>query len=249
MRRWIAYLIASLLGITVIAACGNDNDSTEATDTPTATAVVTTPTLVATPVPTPAQQPPAAVLATPTSAAALPSDSDTQSTEDTILLDVPEPADLSQPAFDSSDKLTTLGLGAMKFGMTPEDAAEAIETVWTGTPEADTESCFLLAPANGPNGVVVTVYNGRIERVDITNPTISTRSGAAVGSTETQLVELFGDKLQTTPYTDGSGNTIEFVPVDESDRDYRVTFETNGSTVTSLRAGRLPAVQPTNPCG
>ncbi|MCY4164129.1 MAG: hypothetical protein OXE93_07975 [bacterium] len=234
----------------LLAGCGNDNDSADqAISTPTATAavVVTAPPPLATPAPTPAPQEPVAT-PTPIPTAVIIEDSLDEADSETVPLDVPQPLDLSQPAFSSADKLSTIGLGAMYFGMTPEEAAEAIPTLWTGTDGEDTPRCYLLAPANGPSNVVVTVYNGRIERIDITNPDISTRSGARVGSTEAQLTELFGQKLIVTPHTDGTGNTIEFVPVDESDRDYRVTFETNGTTVTSMRAGRLPAVQPTNPC-
>ena len=108
--------------------------------------------------------------------------------------------------------------------------------------------CYLLAPANGPDGMVFTVYNSSIERVDITNAIITTRSGASMGSTEAQLHELFGARLLVTPYANGSGNSIQFVPVDEADVDYRVIFETDGTSVTSMRAGRLPVVAPSEPC-
>ena len=141
-----------------------------------------------------------------------------------------------------------MGLGGLYFGMTPDEAAEAVSTVWTGGQEGGTARCYLLAPANGPSGVVFTVFNSSIERVDITNAALTTRSGASVGSTEAQLHELFGARLLVTPYADGSGNSIQFVPVDESDADYRVIFETDGTSVTSMRAGRLPVVAPGEPC-
>ena len=114
-------------------------------------------------------------------------------------LDRPEPVDLSNPAFSSSDKLSTVGLGSLFFGMNPDVAADAIQTVWTGGAEDGTPRCYLLAPANGPEGLVFTVYNSSIERVDVTNPSITTRSGASVGSTEAQLHELFGERLVVSP--------------------------------------------------
>ena len=163
-------------------------------------------------------------------------------------LERPTPVDLSQPAFSSADKLSTAGLGSMFFGMTPEETAEALPTLWTGGPENGTPLCYLLAPASGPAGVVVTIYNSSIERVDITNPSITTRSGASVGSTEAQLHELFGERLVVSLRADGSGNSIQYVPVDEADVDYRVIWETDGASVTSMRAGRLPAVAPAEPC-
>ena len=69
-----------------------------------------------------------------------------------------------------------------------------------------------------------------------------------MGSTEAQLHELFGERLVVSPYADGSGNSIQYVPVDEADTDYRVIWETDGTSVTSMRAGRLPAVAPGEPC-
>ncbi len=248
--RFIIALIAAVA--LLLAACGNDDDSTTETEpTPTPTE---TPIDVSTPVPadTPTEEPTETPEETPT-----PTEEPTEAPEETptpIVVptgdppDVPEPVDTSQPAFGNATKLSTVGLGDMYFGMTPDEAATAVNAAWTGGEEEGTPRCYLLAPANGPTGVVVTVYNSTIERVDINNPSITTRSGASVGSTEAQLHELFGARLVVIPYADGSGNSIQYVPVDESDIDYRVIFETDGTSVTSMRAGRLPAVAPTQPC-
>ncbi|MCY4035962.1 MAG: hypothetical protein OXF64_00705 [bacterium] len=252
MRR----LIALLAVLTVFfAACGNDDgDSTEET-APESTAAGEDPTPAATPA---AVEEPVAIedidLDVPEPAPQTEPTPGPQAEPTPILvstaepLDRPQPVDLSNPAFSSSDKLSTVGLGSLYFGMSPEEAAEAIPTVWTGGAEDSTPRCYLLAPANGPEGLVFTVYNSSIERVDITNPAISTRSGASVGSTEAQLQELFGERLVVSPRADGSGNSIQFVPVDEGDADYRVIWETDSTSVTSMRAGRLPAVAPTEPC-
>ena len=251
MHRSIALLAILVL---FFAACGNDDDSGEVA-TPEISDIVDDSTPVPIPAPvddTPVveepddQEPTPAPVEEPTPA---PDEEPTPIPDSTTEpLERPEPVDLSQPAFDSSDKLSTVGLGSLYFGMDPDQAAEAVSTQWTGGQEDGTPQCYLLAPANGPNGVVFTVFNSAIERVDIANPSITTRSGASVGSTEAQLHELFGARLLVTPYADGSGNSIQYVPVDESDIDYRVIFETDGTSVTSIRAGRLPAVAPGEPC-
>lgn len=250
MRRSIALFAILVL---FFAACGNDDDTAEG-PTPEATVVTEEPAPVATPMATPmatdddiaVDEPEPAPDTEPTPAPEVDPTPILVSTAEP--LERPEPIDLSQPAFSSADKLTTAGLGSMFFGMTPEETAEALPTLWTGGPEDGTPRCYLLAPANGPAGVVVTIYNSSIERVDITNPSITTRSGASVGSTEAQLHELFGERLVVTPYADGSGNSIQYVPVEEPDVDYRVIWETDGTSVTSMRAGRLPAVAPAEPC-
>ena len=252
MHRWIALLAILVL---FFAACGNDDDDTgEATPEATAAAEESAPASTPAPVDdTPAVEEPGVEEPEPA-----PVDESTPAPVDepepipvttADPPELPEPLDLSQPAFSSADKLSTVGIGSLYFGMTPEEAADAVSTLWTGGAEDGTPRCYLLAPANGPSGMVFTVYNSSIERVDITNSSISTRSGASVGSTEAQLHELFGEQLVVSPYADGSGNSIQFVPVDEADVDYRVIWETDGTSVTSMRAGRLPAVQPAEPCG
>lgn len=251
MRRMFAlFAILALF----FAACGNDDDSGD--DPPPETTVAAEEQApVSTPAPaddTPAveapevDEPDPAPEVEPTP---VPADEATPIPIPTgEPIEPPEPIDFSNPAFSSADKLTTAGLGSMFFGMTPDQASQALPTLWTGGPEDGTPRCYLLAPANGPAGVVVTVFNSSIERVDITNSSITTRSGASVGSTEARLHELFGERLVVSPYADGSGNSIQYVPVDEPDVDYRVIFETDGATVTSMRAGRLPTVAPADPC-
>ena len=249
MRRSIA-LIAIL--VLLFAACGSDDESAdEATPEPTAAeepAPVSTPAPVEEPAdeepmddepePAPEDDPTPVPVEEPTPVPVLTSEPQER----------PEPENYDDPAFDSTDKLSTVGLGQVYFGMTPDEASDAVTTLWTGGPGEGTARCYLLAPAGGPSGVVLTIYNSSIERIDITNPSITTRSGASVGSTEAQLHELFGERLVVSPYADGSGNSIQYVPVDEADVDYRVIWETDGTSVTSMRAGRLPAVAPGEPC-
>ncbi|MDE0579254.1 MAG: hypothetical protein F4124_02020 [Acidimicrobiia bacterium] len=248
MRRSIALIAILAL---LFAACGNDDDSAdEATPEPAAEepAPISTPAPIEEPVeeepveeepdPAPEVEPTPAPVEETTPVPVLTSEP----------VERPEPENFDDPAFTSDDKLSTVGLGSVYFGMTPDEAGDAVTTLWTGGPGEGTPRCYLLAPAGGPSGVVLTIYNSSIERIDITNPSITTRSGASVGSTEAQLHELFGERLVVSPYADGSGNSIQYVPVDEADVDYRVIWETDGTSVTSMRAGRLPAVAPGEPC-
>ena len=248
MRRSIALIAILAL---LFTACGNDDDSAdEATPEPTAAqepAPISTPAPIEEPEEEPATEEPdpePEVESTPVP--------EEEPTPVPVLtsepVERPEPDTLDDPAFSSADKLSTVGLGSVYFGMTPDEAADAVTTLWTGGPGEGTPRCYLLAPAGGPSGVVLTIYNSSVERIDITNPSITTKSGASVGSTEAQLHELFGERLVVSPYADGSGNSIQFVPVDEADVDYRVIWETDGTSVTSMRAGRLPAVAPGEPC-
>ena len=184
--------------------------------------------------------PPATV--TPTTVATT-TTSTTTTTTTTIVADF-----VGAPAFDSSSSVSTVGIDALFFGMTLNQARNAVEADFTPVSEPVDPVCDVYFPTGGPAGVILTVTAGTVERVDITNVDLTTRSGAGVGTTEQGLFDLFGDRL-TSVAREGGGNTITFTPADASDAEFRVIFETNGTMVTTFRSGRLPQVMPTNPCG
>lgn len=152
------------------------------------------------------------------------------------------------PAFTAASKLSTVGLDELFFGDPVDFAAEVAETTWVGlAPEGERPQCYTVQPATGPAGIFFTVVDGFVERVDITNPIITTRSGAGVGFAEAGLTELFGDSLETAELE--GGREITFVPSDASDRDFRIVWVTDGNAVVSMRAGRVGIVTPSSPCG
>ena len=210
--------IALCLALTV-AACGGDEDSDATVGT----------------------VPPASV--TPTT------DATTTTTIATTSTTTTTPPDFSgTPAFDSASSVSTVGIDALTFGMTLNQATSALGAEFVPVSEPVDATCDTYIPAGGPAGVILTVTEGTIERVDVTNDMITTRSGAGVGMSEQGLTDLFGDRL-TTAVRQGGGNTITFTPADASDAEFRVIFETDGSVVTTFRSGRLPQVAPFNPCG
>lgn len=151
---------------------------------------------------------------------------------------IPTPdIDLSEPAFTEASKISTVGLDEIFFGMSADEAAAAAETSWE-TDGSTTSSCWIATPINGPVGVEFMVWNGNVERVDITTELITTRSGAGVGSTPGELVELFGDNIDDT-----DPGLLVFVPTDEGDAEFRIMFEITNGAVSSYRAGRLPMVE------
>lgn len=158
----------------------------------------------------------------------------------------PPPSGSGTPGFTSGSKVTTVGIDAVIFGMTLTEAAEAQGTVFEPVDQA-TGSCYVVQPFNGPEGITLTVVDGRVERIDITTDLLTTRSGAGVGRTVEELRDLFGGQLfeQVTP----TGATYQFVPLDENDQAYRLYFETEDGVVTRYRAGRVPVVNPIAPCG
>jgi hypothetical protein len=60
---------------------------------------------------------------------------------------------------------------------------------------------------------------------------------------------MFGERIQATALPDGTGNLLAYVPRDESDKDYRVMFQTDGERVVRFWSGKLPWAGMLEPCG
>ncbi|MCQ3814451.1 MAG: hypothetical protein KTU85_08555 [Acidimicrobiia bacterium] len=142
-------------------------------------------------------------------------------------------------------KVSTLGLGVVTFGLTVPNAAEqaGINMLTCG----QVGDCYHISPASGPDGVSFLVHASTVERVDIVDGPITTRSGMGIGTSEERLVEAFGEKLEREVIDSDTTNLV-FVPTDAGDADFRVVFTIEDGAVTTFRAGRLPMVLQDDPC-
>jgi hypothetical protein len=139
--------------------------------------------------------------------------------------------------------------GPVRIGMT---LAEVRRTL--GDPEASLyvsnpddplgeEGCTYLETPNLPKGVGVMLINRRVARVDISEFGVRTASGGSVGDTEETIIAMYPGRIQVGPHKyDPQGHYLEFVPKDAADRDYGIIFETDGTRITSFRAGLRDAV-------
>jgi hypothetical protein len=149
---------------------------------------------------------------------------------------------LGPPTVKETSTISTVGLDKVTFGMTKADAEKAAGSELV--PEGPgTSACQLVTLRSGAPGVSFLLVDGRVERVDISAPPISTRSGAKVGSSVAQVQALYPGQIADAARPDGQpGGALVFVPKDAADANFRLVFSTDGTTVTSYRAGRLPAV-------
>ena len=145
-------------------------------------------------------------------------------------------------AFDERSKVSTVGIDAVYFGMTPEEAAERAGAVWAGVPAGGAD-CYVVTPADGPPGVALWVYHGTVERVDIDTPLLRTQSGLGVGTHLGELRSRLGEKLvvEDHPYLPG-WTLATFVPTDPNDAAFRIAFDVSGGEVIRFRAGRTQIV-------
>ncbi|MCP5029274.1 MAG: hypothetical protein GY929_23620 [Actinomycetia bacterium] len=170
----------------------------------------------------------------------------TTSTVTTTTAEAPEPPTstttpaASEPTLTERSSLSTVGLDTVTFGMTVRAAEAAAGTIMVT--EGDGGECYRVHPEDGPEGVTFMVTDGTIERIDVDAGLVSTRSGYGIGTPARQILDAFGDRM-TVESSPSGGQRLVFIPADESDQAFRVIFDTDGTTVTALRAGRVPMVE------
>ncbi|WP_419931681.1 hypothetical protein [Candidatus Poriferisodalis sp.] len=219
-KRWRA-LAAALAAATLISACGLlSDDETDATTTTAADEAMMSDT---------GSDSGTVVTAAPTTTAA----------GDDMSEDEPAGPDVTVES-----KLSTAGLGPVQIGHTLEDARTAAGALLIAVP-GGSDACRYYTVQNGPEGVRFLAVNAEIVRVDIESGPITTISGYGIGSTRSEIIEAFGDRIE-----DGPGlSAIQYVPVDAPDIDKRVVWEVDeAGAVISLRAGRLPHIEPRVAC-
>ena len=159
---------------------------------------------------------------------------------------VAEAAQDAVPQLGTSSSISTVGLGAVTFGLTVPAAAEASgSSMLSCEPVSE---CYHVTPAAAPPGISFLVHFSTIERVDIVDGPITTRSGIGIGTTAEHLVATFGDQIEQQVVDADTVNFV-FVPKDASDADFRVVFTVEDGVVTTYRSGRLPMVLQDSPCG
>ncbi|WP_419945637.1 hypothetical protein [Candidatus Poriferisodalis sp.] len=148
------------------------------------------------------------------------------------------------PDVTVESKLSTAGLGPVQIGHSLDDARTAVGALLIAVP-GGSDACRYYTVQNGPEGVRFLAVDAEIVRVDIEAGPITTVSGYGIGSTRSEIVEAFGDRIE-----DGPGlSAIQYVPVDAPDIDKRVVWEVDeDGSVISLRAGRVPHIEPRMAC-
>lgn len=154
---------------------------------------------------------------------------------------------LGKPTLKDTSTISTVGLDKVQFGMTVADAEQAAGSKLVS--DAPKSNCYLAKPEQGTAGISFLISDGRVESVTIDQPPVATKSGAKVGSTEAQIKDLYPGQIDTQPRLDGQpGNQLVFTPKDAQDAKFRLVFFTDGTTVTSFRAGRVPQVLAATGC-
>lgn len=150
------------------------------------------------------------------------------------------------PPLSAESHVNLHGVGAIKLGMSPREGASAAGYELRMPQEGEArKGCYLAELVGGPKGINFIVVNGHIVRIDIYNPQFSTLSGAKVGMSEQDILTLYKGKLRSEPSTDFADvHYLVFTPTDSRDKDFLLTFESDGKEVASIRVGKLPGELP-----
>jgi len=88
------------------------------------------------------------------------------------------------------------------------------------------------------------VTRDTVARIEVDSSAIPAGRGARVGDSEARVKTLYGPRVSVEPHKYlPNGHYLVVAPVPPTDSNFRLIFETDGSRVTSYRAGRLPQVQ------
>jgi hypothetical protein len=142
------------------------------------------------------------------------------------------------------------GIGSIRVGMSPGEASRAIGKQLVGPGQITGDECYYIHLEKETKGVGFMIIGGRVARIDVNTPEITTVSGARVGHTEDQIKSIYPGQLTVGPhkYVE-QGHYLTFIPKEPQFSQFRLVFETDGNVVTSYRAGKLPEVELVEHCG
>lgn len=133
------------------------------------------------------------------------------------------------------------GIGPIRIGMTVAHAAGLL-----GTPRIDRiepeDACGYAWFPRAPEGVSFMLAGDTLVRTNVDTTGFRTATGVGVGSRETEVLAAYAGmvRVEPHPYTGPEGHYL--IVDDPAVSGFRMIFETDGTVVTSLRAGRLPEV-------
>jgi len=139
---------------------------------------------------------------------------------------------------DGQSVVTTDEYGPVQFGTSLAAAQAASGLPWDL--DSDFEGCAYYTVRGGPSGAAFMVIDGIVVRVDIDGPSVRTKSGLGVGTSEAEILRLF-PTAAVTPHEYQEGG--HYVTITDRTTANKVVFETDGTTVTRYRAGVPPAVE------
>ena len=158
-----------------------------------------------------------------------------------LLMALALPVAAGARAFDDTAKLKPNGLGPLKTGMTADEVAHVLGRGVRVRyfPESECGTARL----DGRNYMLFT--GDHLRRVTLASGQYATTRGVRVGDPQDAIRDAYGADARRSPNVyvpDGYYFTVSY------GRLKRIRFETDGSAVTSIHAGRTPEVDYVEGC-
>ncbi len=138
-------------------------------------------------------------------------------------------------AADTRWCLSMNGLGPVRAGMTVDQVLQLAD--WPGRARAHSApDCWYLRYEGGPSDFQLMIIDNRVVRIELRAPsTLHTLGGAHLGTTEAELAQIYGSRLDVQPHKyEPQGHTIT---LRSGGGDFGLRFETLQGRVTAIQAG------------
>ena len=106
----------------------------------------------------------------------------------------------------------------------------------------DPAGCRYMGSATGTPGVQFMMIGGKLARMDVRSPRVKTVSGAHIGMSQSEIIQLYGRRAAVSPhaYTSPYGH---YITIHSEDGASGIRFETDKGKVTTFYAGTAEAIQ------
>ena len=164
-----------------------------------------------------------------------------------LLISVALACSGAQPRGSPNWVVTPVTFGAVRFGMTLNEAKRALIDT-SATSSEDRVGCTYYFSSILPAGTSLMIVDDTVVRIDVDTTGIVTSEGAQVGDAEAAVLALYRGRIRVEEhkYTGPEGH---YLIVDAgADTLRRIVFETLDGRVTKYRAGLRPPVDYVEGC-
>lgn len=141
-------------------------------------------------------------------------------------------------ASESPPRVGFQGMGSARIGISLWDLLVSLgEHVTIESVEGGCTS--LYKNASSPPELIFMVVDGRLARIEVRTPDISTFSGVSVGETESDVFTAYPGRVEVSDHEYQEGH---YLTIYSADRESALVFDTDGTAIRSFRVGRLPEV-------
>jgi hypothetical protein len=139
------------------------------------------------------------------------------------------------------------GVGPVRIGMSLAQLNAALHERFRLPTDKTEQGCFYVKPKGHPQ-IAFMIEDGKLVRVDVDKPGISTAEGVHVGDNQAHAQQVYGAKAIVEPsqYTGEEGG--RYLTIRSPDGQSGIRFETEKGKITTFYGGTYTAIQYVEGC-